>query len=95
MNKHGYTATLASNAGAGNGTAANWVGGRGIFIAEATWGGGSAKLQIQSPNGTWVDVDGITLSANGTKQFVLPRGLIRTVIATASAAYIYVSACPD
>lgn len=81
--------TLASNAGAGNGTAYQWQGGRGLFTGEATWGGGSAKLQYMSVNGTWIDVPSISLTANGMLAFELPPGPIRTVIATASAAYVY------
>ena len=86
---NGIKITLLSNASAGNGTAAIWPGGKGIFMAEATWGGGSAKLQMQTPNGTWIDVDGVSLTANGTKAIDIPAGQIRAVTATASAAYVY------
>ena len=81
--------TLASNAAAGNGTAAYWPGGRGYFTGEATWGGGSAKLQYMTANGTWIDVSSITLSANGGVAFELPPGQVRTVTATGSAFYVY------
>lgn len=81
--------TLASNAGAGNGTAVQWPGGRGIFIAEATWSAGSAKLQFQSPNSTWIDYTSGSLGANGGILFELPPGQIRVVIATSTACYAY------
>ena len=81
--------TLASNAAAGTHTAAYWYGGKGLFTAEATWGGGSAKLQYKTLNGTWFDVTSVTLSANGGVAFELPPGEIRAVTATASAAYVY------
>jgi hypothetical protein len=80
---------LASNAAAGTGSAYQWLGGKGSFIAEATWGGGSAKLQFQSPNGTWIDYPSGSLSANGIINFELPAGQIRTVTATGSAFYVY------
>lgn len=82
--------TLASNAAAGTGTAAFWPGGRGYFSAQATWGGGSAKLQyLLADNTTWIDVTSITLSANGGIAFELPPGQVRTVTATGSAFYVY------
>lgn len=84
-----YSVTLAENAGAGNGTAAQWMGGKGSFQAEATWGGGSAKLQFLSFHGTWIDYPSGSLSANGAILFELPIGQIRVVIATASAVYAY------
>jgi hypothetical protein len=86
---NGYAATLASNATTGNGSAVSWPGGAGIFFAEATWGGGSAKLQFQSPRGTWIDYPSGSLSADGGINFTLPAGQIRCVVDTATAAYAY------
>ena len=80
---------LAENATTGNGSAANWPGGKGLFMAEATWGGGSAKMQFQSPNGTWIDYPATALAANGAYAIDLPAGQIRAVIATATACYAY------
>lgn len=91
---------LASNAGAGNGAAQDWPGGMGKFFAEATWGGGSAKLEQQTPNGTWVPValpytsTQVSLTANGSLDFYAPAGPIRAVIATATAAYVYAVGIP-
>lgn len=85
----GQVLTLASNAGAGNGTGLYWQGGKGTFTAEATFGGGSVKMQYKTINGTFVDVDGATLSAAGTKFFELAAGEVRVVITTASAVYAY------
>jgi len=86
---NGYRATLATNAGAGNGTAVEWPGGQGYFMATGTWGGGSAKLQFQTPDAVWVDIASGSLTANGTLKLDIPPGQIRTVIATASAVYAY------
>lgn len=80
--------TLASNASA-TGDAVAWTGGRGVFMAEATWGGGTVKLQVQSPRGTWLDVTSASLTANGHLSFELPAGPIRANIATATAVYAY------
>lgn len=77
--------TLASNASA-TGSYGIWPGGKASFQAEATWGGGSAKLQGKLPNGTAYDV--ATLSANGVSSVLdLPAGEYRVLIATATAVY--------
>jgi len=85
----GLRLDLASNAGAGNGTAKEWPGGTGFFMAEATWGGGSVKLQYQTPQGTWVDVASSTLSANGALKLDVPPGQVRAAIATSTAVYAH------
>jgi len=45
-----------------------WPGGKGSFVAYGTWGSGTIKLQL-SPDGgtTWIDVTGVSLTANGHK----------------------------
>lgn len=85
----GQNLALLVNAGVGNGTAAQWQGGRGTFTAEATFGGGTVKLQYMTMNGTWVDVASGSLSAAGTLAFELPIGQIRAVATTATAVYAY------
>lgn len=66
-----------------------WLGGRGMLIAEATWGGGSVKLQFKSPNGTWMDYASGSLSANGALMFELHPCEIRAVVTTATGVYAY------
>jgi hypothetical protein len=79
--------TLAANASATGGWVM-WPGGRGEFRAQATWGGGSVKLQCQGPNGTAQDVGIDTnLTADGGGIFELGAGPIRAAIATATAVY--------
>lgn len=84
-----YKAELAVNAGAGNGSAKAWPGGKGYFFGEAAWSGGNAKLQMMSPNGTWIDVTSASLTASGYVAFEIPAGQIRVVITTSSAVYAY------
>lgn len=78
-----------------------WPGGDGMFFAEATWGGGSAKLEIQSRNGTALGVPhyatttAISLTANGVANFRAPNGRIRVTIATATAVYAAVVGIPS
>lgn len=90
----GGSVVLVENASA-TGSSKQWPGGRGVFMAEATFGGGTVKLQTQSPNGTWVDVASASLTAAGTAVFYLPPGPVRANIATATAVYAYVAVVND
>lgn len=47
--------TLLSN-GSANGSAVAIRGGEYMFVAEGTVGGSTISLQVQNPNGNWVDV---------------------------------------
>lgn len=77
---------LLNNASA-TGSAARWNGGRGVFSAVATWGGGNVQLQYLGPNGsTWLNV-GSALTADGLAAFELPPGQIRAAVTTATAVY--------
>lgn len=78
---------LASNASA-TGNWFQWPGGRGEFRVEATFGGGTVKLQCKGPNGTAQDVGtDTTLTASGGGIFELGAGEIRANIATATGVY--------
>ncbi len=80
--------SVAATAGSGD---TKWMGGRGTFMAEATFGGGSVKLQYKTPNGTFVDIGtGGSLTANGLIGFELPPGELKVVVVTATAVYAYV-----
>lgn len=83
---------LADNASATT-SAFVWNGGRGAFMAKATWGGGTVKLQYLLPDGsTWVDVGpDVELTADGMGGFELPPGHIRVNIATATAVYAWIA----
>ena len=86
---------LASNASA-TGDWVAWPGGRGEFRVEATWGGGTVKLECKGPNGTAQDVGtDTTLSASGGGIFELGAGEIRANIATATAVYAMALAIPS
>ena len=81
---------LASNASA-TGTGVKWPGGPGTFSAEATFGGGTITLQVQTATGTWIAVGSdTTLTAAGIAGFILPNGSnIRALIATATAVWAF------
>lgn len=84
----GPNLTLLSNAVA-TGAWLPWQGGRGFFTAEATFGGGTVKLEFKSLNGTAIDVPSASLTAAGAKEFNLPIGEIRANVATATAVFAY------
>jgi len=86
---------LAENAAPGNGDSKEVYGGKYSFMMEGTIGGGNSKLQLQTPNGTWVDVATSTLSANGAIILALPPGQVRVVITTSTAVYAYLVAVPE
>lgn len=77
---------LLDNASA-TGNPARWNGGRGVFSAVATFGGGNVQLQYLGPNGsTWLNV-GSALTADGLAAFELPPGQIRAAVVTATGVY--------
>lgn len=77
---------LLDNASA-TGSPAVWGGGRGVFTAVATWGGGNVTLQYLGPNGsTWLTA-ATALTADGLVAFELPPGQIRAAVTTATAVY--------
>lgn len=85
---------LLSNASA-TGAAAKWPGGRGLFTAEATFGGGSVALEYLGPNGSWLATPTVSLSANGGALFELPPGEIRAAVVTATAVYARADRIPE
>jgi hypothetical protein len=85
----GKKVVLAEAATTGSGSAREWIGGKGYFMAEGTWGGGNAKLQQQSPRGTWMDVASASLTADGCVAIDIPAGQIRVEIDTATDVYAY------
>ena len=85
MNSDGKT--LLTNASA-TGSDVYISGGMYVFLAEATFGGGTVKLQIKLPQGNYADVTSGSLTANGmTVGLNLPPGTYRANVATATAVY--------
>lgn len=88
--------TLLSNASA-TGTAKEWPGGAGVFtVPVGTISGATVKLQYQSDDTTWTDVDKsgdtyVTFTATGGAggQFFLPPCNIRASISGGPPSGIY------
>ena len=84
----------------GASVALQWQGGRGVFTAEATFGGGSVALQMLTANGTWIPVNAegtltpISLTANSMANFHLPATQLRAVPTTATAVFAYATGVP-
>ncbi len=83
----GTAVVLLSNAGTGNGADVSFSGGKAAFTADATFGGGSIKLQIKLATGTYADIASASLTAAGIYVTDLPAGTYRAVSATATACY--------
>lgn len=66
------------------------------IAATATWGGGTAKLQIQAGDGsTYVSMASATdFSADAYVTANLPPGQYRITVATASAIYMTITRIP-
>ena len=76
--------SLGSNLSA-DGSYVTFSGGKCAFISEATWGGGSVKLQTKAANGGVIDV--ATHSANTLTALDLPPGQYKVAVTTATAVY--------
>lgn len=65
----------------------DWQGGNGSCFVVGTFGGGTAKLQIQSPDAiTWVDLGAQTnFTANGVGGFTAPAGRLRVSVSGSTA----------
>ena len=77
----------------GSGSSFMWPGGRGVFSAWGTFGGGTCKLEFSPNNSTWIAADRsgdtyATFTANGVGEFTLPQGLIRATVSGGTAASI-------
>lgn len=71
-------------------------GGKYAVCVEATFGGGSVKLQVLGPIGsTYFSVaSGTDFTAAGFATVDLPAGMYRLTIATATAAYANITRIP-
>lgn len=85
---------LLSNAGVGNGAAKPWPGGRGLFMATATFGGGTVSLEYLGPNNVWLASPVVAVTAAGGVLFELPPGSVRGVSVTATAVYACIARIP-
>ncbi len=74
-----------------------WRGGAGTMKVEATWGGGTVKLQFLLPDGvTWNDVGpDTTFTGNGAGDFDLSASWLRVNVATATSVDVEVATIPE
>lgn len=89
--------TLATNASA-TGSAVAIMGGEYQFLAEGTVGASAISLQMQSPNGTWADVQVFAASAvkfttlpNAQTGIDLPAGNVRMAATGGAPSALYAS----
>lgn len=90
-----YKHTLFSNSAAGNSSDVELKGGKHALLAEAAaFGGNNIKVQIQTQNGTWIDVSGTQLTSNGYTTFDAVPGRYRAVSTVAAGMYAYLISLP-
>ena len=82
---------LTNISATGNGTGTDWPGGAGAFMGEGTIGGSALKLQMQTPQGTWIDIDTALnfTTLPSSYGFLIPAGQIRAVLTGGSPTNIY------
>lgn len=86
MSFGGSLSLFSAQASDANGSAVDWPGGRGLWVAWGTWGSGSMKLQLSPDHGTtWIDMDSVTATANGGQLVDLPRIQIRAALSGSTA----------
>lgn len=85
-----------TNGGASASSSGALIGGVYMFVAVATWGGGSAKIQMLSGDGSnYVDIPNGSLTDNGCLgPFYLPPGTYKITTATATAIYASLTRSP-
>lgn len=92
---HAQAYVLCTNVDAAVDTAPVQIaGGRYVLALEAGAYGTTVKLQIQGPNGTWIDINGTTYSANQiTAGIDLPSGQARMHITGGTTTDLYATLC--
>ena len=83
--------TLASNLSA-SGAAVQISGGEYMFFCEGTATGSTLSLQIQSPNGTWMDV--AAMAGNVVKTTTLPYSVSQIDLPTCKVRLAATSGTP-
>ncbi len=95
MSHQGAYILLSNASSADDEVAVVWPGGPCYLVLEATWGGGTVKLQYLTPNSTWIDVPLLTATANAIISTTIPAGQVRLNVATSTAVYGYLICNPS
>lgn len=69
------------------------IGGRYVLVLEAGAYGTTVKLQVQGPNGSWIDMNATTYSANQITAYDLPSGQVRMHITGGTTTDLYANLC--
>ncbi|CAE6835275.1 hypothetical protein [Paraburkholderia domus] len=82
---------LGTGLSAGQGPAMDWPGGEGMLaVSAASWSSGTVRLQQMGPDGNWYTLQNektitpISITANGTANFMAPAGKVSLLVAGAS-----------
>ena len=69
----------------GNSRSVAWGGGSGSNQVSGNLGGGTVKLQYSADEAAWSDVDGVTFTATGVKNFTVASGYLRNTLTDSGA----------
>lgn len=77
--EHQAAETLSAD---GDSSVVAWGGGQGSWVAEGTWGGGTATLKVSIDEGTtFFTYTGASITADGVKLFSMGKCLLKTNLA--------------
>lgn len=66
-----------------------WRGGRTAIVIQASAYPTTCQLQLQGPNGGWININGTTYSADQTAAYDLPAGQYRLNMTGGTATAVY------
>mgnify|MGYP001408506800 CR=1 FL=1 len=93
MPKTSITIFNSSIAGAASGPAKEWEGGRASLVISADQYG-SIFLQSQGANGSWINLNASTYSADQVTAYDIPRGQVRLNSVSGSSVNVSATLTP-
>lgn len=91
---HSQAYVLAANVDAAVDTSPVSIdGGRYVLVLEAAAYGTTINLQVKGPNGTFINMNATTYSANQVTAYDLPAGQVRMHITGGTTTDLYATLC--
>ena len=64
---------------------------RSCFVVNATTYPTTMNFQVQGPSGAWININAVTISADGIYPYDIPAGLYRVFMSGGAPAGVYVN----
>jgi hypothetical protein len=90
----GSSSATTALAGSTVGHNVTWNGGRGAIVIVASQYATGLFLAMQAPDGSWININGTTYSANQVTAYDLPAGQYRLVSQAGSSVALSARLCP-